>query len=131
MDPVADALIRIKNGYRVGKQSVNVKFSKLILQIMKLLQKEGYLEEVKEDLSAGRQVGREIQVVLKYSARKPVLTDVKRISKPSLRVYSGSRTLPIVLNGLGIAIISTPQGIMTGKQAHKLKIGGEVLALVW
>ena len=124
MDPVAAALIRIKNGYMVGKREVNVKFSKLTLHIMKILQKEGYIEGVKlED--------RSILISLKYNARVPALTDIKRVSKPSLRVYKGVRALPSVLNGLGIAIISTPKGIMTDKQARKDKVGGEILAEVW
>ena len=124
MDPIGDALIRIKNGYSVGKTTVSLKFSKLILKLMKLLEKEGYLSEV-------AQKEREIIVTLKYNSRVPVLTDVKRVSKPSLRVYKGVKDLPRVLNGLGIAVISTPKGLMTDKQARKLKIGGEVLALVW
>ncbi|MCR4305500.1 MAG: 30S ribosomal protein S8 [Candidatus Daviesbacteria bacterium] len=124
MDPIGDALIRIKNGYSVDKVSVDLKFSKLIWKLTKLLQEEGYLSEVK-------QKDREIIVTLKYDARVPVLTDVKRVSKPSLRVYKGFKDLPRVLNGLGIAVISTPKGLMTDKQARKLKVGGEVLALVW
>ena len=123
-DPVADALIRIKNGYRVGKESVSLRFSKLILQLMKLLQKEGYISDISHK-------GREIKVSLKYQDRKPVLTDVKRVSKPSLRVYKGVKQLPKVLNGLGIAIISTPKGLLTDKDARKQKVGGEVLALIW
>lgn len=124
MDPIGDALIRIKNGYSVDKVSVELKFSKLIWKLTKLLQEEGYLSEVK-------QKDREIIVTLKYDARVPVLTDIKRVSKPSLRVYKGFKDLPRVLNGLGIAVISTPKGLMTDKQARKLKVGGEVLALVW
>lgn len=123
-DPVADALIRIKNGYQVGKQTVSLKFSKLILAIVKLIEKEGYLEKVS-------QKGGEIIVTLKYVSRKPALTDLKRVSKPSLRIYKGVKDLPNVLNGLGVAIISTPKGVMTDKQARKMKLGGEVLALVW
>lgn len=124
MDPVGDALIRIKNGYSVGKVSVQMRFSKLIWKLVKLLQKEGYLEGVEQD-------DREIIVILKYDSRIPALTDVKRVSKPSLRVYKGVKDLPHVLNGLGIAVISTPKGLMTDKEARKAKVGGEVLALVW
>ncbi len=124
MDTVADALIRIKNGYAVGKQTVSVKYSKLILKLMKLLEKEGFLQGVKEE-------DRQITVSLKYTARKAAITDIKRISKPSLRVYKGVQGLPHVLNGLGIAIVSTPKGLMTDKEARKNKLGGEVLAFVW
>lgn len=124
MDPIADALIRIKNGYLIGKQSVSLKYSKLIFKLMELLQAQNYLEkaEIKE---------REIIVLLKYSARKPAIVGIKRISKPSLRVYKGALQLPNVYNGLGIAVISTPKGLMTDQQARKLKIGGEVLAFIW
>lgn len=124
MDPIADALIRIKNGYSVGKKSVSVKYSKLNLKLMALLQTEGYLEKVEEN-------SRELIISLKYSARKPAIVGITRISKPSQRVYKGAADLPRVLNGLGIAVISTPKGLMTGKEAKKLKIGGEVLAFVW
>lgn len=124
MDPIADALIRIKNGYQVGKMTVSVKSSKLIWNMTALLKKEGYLSDAaKKD--------REIIVTLKYNLRVPVLTDIKRVSKPSLRVYKGVRELSSVLNGLGIAIISTPKGLMTDREARKSKVGGEVLALVW
>lgn len=124
MDPIADALIRVKNGYLSGRTAVSLRYSKLILNLMKLLAKEGYIEDVKES-------SREIVVNLKYVSRKSAITDIKRVSKPSLRVYKGVGQLPYVLSGLGIAIISTPKGIMTDKQARKVKVGGEVLALVW
>lgn len=124
MDSVGDALVRIKNAYLVGKQSVSVRYSKLILNLMKLLQKEGFLESVSEK-------NREIIVTLKYTERKPAIVSLKRVSKPSLRVYKGAKDLPSVLNGLGIAVISTPKGLMTERQARKSKVGGEVLAFVW
>lgn len=124
MDTVADALIRIKNGYLAHKQSVALKYSKLIFRLMKLLQEEGYLHSVETK-------DQQIIVQLLYIARKPAITDIKRISKPSLRIYKGVAQLPAVLNGLGIAIISTPKGLMTNKKARKLKVGGEVLAFVW
>lgn len=124
MDPIADALIRIKNGYQVGKEEVAIRYSKLIFSLMKLLEKENYIGSVK-------QKDKQIVVVLKYPSRKPAMTNIKRVSKPSLRVYKGVKELPKVLNGLGIAIISTPKGIMTDKEARKQKVGGEVLALVW
>lgn len=124
MDPIADALIRIKNGYSVGRVSVDIRFSKLILKLMELLEKEGYVGKIsKKD--------RSLIVELKYEARKAILTDIKRVSKPSLRIYKGAKELPRVLNGLGIAIISTPKGLMSDKDARKQNLGGEVLALVW
>ncbi len=124
MDNVSDAIIRIKNGYGVGKISVVVKFSKLVLKMMKLLQKEGFVSAVSEKDKA-------ILVTLKYNSRIPALTDLVRVSKPSLRVYKGVKDLPHVLNGFGIAVVSTPCGLMTDKEARKLKLGGEVLAIVW
>ena len=124
MDPVADALIRLKNGYQVGKIEISVRYSKLILRLMKLLEEEGYIQGVVEKDG-------EIEVTLKYNARKPAITDIKRVSKPSLRVYKGVSDLPRVLNGLGIAVISTPKGLMTDKKARKEKVGGEILAFVW
>ncbi len=123
-DPVADALIRIKNGYSVGKQTVEVRYSKLILAIVTILEKEGYVQSIEKK-------DRQIIVILKYPSRKPAVTDIKRVSKPSLRIYKGVKDLPRVLNGLGIALISTPKGVMTDKEARKIKVGGEVLALVW
>lgn len=124
MDTVADTLIRIKNGSLAKRLSVEITFSKLNLAICKLLQKEGYLESVKEEEG-------KILASLKYQDKKSVITDVKRISKPGLRVYKGKKSLPYVLNGLGIAIISTPKGIMTDRQARKEGVGGEIMAYVW
>ncbi len=126
MDTIGDTLIRIKNGYMVGKSEVVVRYSKLIVEICKLLQKEGYIENHTID-----EKSREITVKLKYKARVASLTDVKRVSRPSLRIYKGAKSLPTVLNGLGIAIVSTPKGLMTNKEARKQNLGGEVLALVW
>lgn len=123
-DPVGDALIRIKNGYQVGKVSVAIPFSKLLWKLTQMLQKEEYLADV-------TQKDNQIIVTLKYNARVAAIADIKRVSKPSLRVYKGVKDLPRVLNGLGIAIISTPKGLMTDRQARKAKAGGEVLALVW
>lgn len=124
VDPVADALIRIKNGYMVGKVEVWVRFSNLIERIMKLLQKHDYIDSFKQ--KEGK-----LLVTLKYNGRVPALTDIKRVSRPSLRVYKGVRELPSVLNGLGVAIISTPKGVLSDREARKAKVGGEVLALVW
>lgn len=124
MDTISDTLTRIKNSYLVGKQTVNVKYSKLVLEVCKLLAAEGYITSCNQKL-------REIEVTLKYNDREPAIANLRRVSKPGLRVYKGSKALPYVLNGMGIAIISTPQGVMTDKKARKLRIGGEVLAEVW
>jgi len=124
-DPIADALIRIKNGYMSSLPEVTLIYSKLILNLCELLKKEGFISGCQKD---GDRV---IKVTLRYQGRQKGLTDVKRVSKPGLRVYKGVKSLPSVLNGLGIAIISTPKGLMTSKQAKKEGVGGEVMALVW
>lgn len=124
MDNISDALIRIKNGYLVGKQKVTIRYSKLIMAVCKVMVEEGYLSVCKQEQNL-------LELVLKYNNRQPSLTDLKRISKPGIRVYKGANALPVVLNGLGIVIISTPKGVMTGKAAKELKLGGEVLAEVW
>lgn len=142
-DSVGDALIRIKNGYMVGKLEVSIPYSKLVFNLCQLLEKEGFIEtveytpDVKSKVSAGSHIGSEvkrrvdIKVTLKYDGREPALTDVKRVSKPSLRVYKGVKELPRVLNGYGIAVVSTPKGLMTDRQARKMGVGGEVMAEVW
>ncbi|MDO8498968.1 MAG: 30S ribosomal protein S8 [bacterium] len=131
MDKVGDLLIRIKNAYMASRKETVAPYSKLSLAICQLLVKEGYLEkcEAKE---------RQIKIFLKYendktktTGKAPALTDVKRVSKPGRRVYQGNKLLPRVYNGLGIAIISTPKGVMSDKQARKEKVGGEVMAFVW
>lgn len=123
-DSVADVLIRIKNGYMASRQEVLAPYSKLVYNICQLLTKTGYIEGIEK-------TEKEIKVILKYNGRTPALTNVRRVSRPGLRVYKGIRKLPKVLNGLGIAIISTPKGLMTDKEARKNKIGGEVMAEVW
>lgn len=124
MDKVGDLLIRIKNGYMASLKEVSVKYSKLSLSILDLLKTEGYIGGYK----AGE---REIKVTLKYDQRTPALRDVKRVSKPGRRVYRGKMQLPRVLDGMGIAIISTPNGVMSDRDARKKGVGGEVMAFVW
>jgi len=129
MDKVADLLIRIKNGYTASKKEVLAPQCKLSLAICKLLVAEGFIHSCENDNA-------QIKIVLKYikeSSGKevPALTRVKRISKLGRRVYKNKNSLPFVLNGLGTAIISTPKGIMSDKQARKEGVGGEVMAYVW
>lgn len=126
MDKVGDLLIRIKNGYMASKKEVTASYSKLNVSICKLLKQESFIAEYKELPET-----REVKITLRYENRKPVLTDVKRVSRPGLRVYKGKKSLPYVYAGLGVAIISTPKGIMSDKQARKEGFGGEVMALVW
>ncbi len=130
-DPVADALIRIKNGYLAHKDEVELPSSKLIKAICGVLKNEGFIIDWKEEKDLKNKTLTHIKTVLRYQDKRPVLTDVKRVSKPGLRVYKDKKSLPFVLNGLGIAIVSTPKGVMTDKQARKEGVGGEVMALVW
>ena len=123
-DLIADALIRIKNGYLAGKDAVDLPYSKLVFSVSQDLKEAGYLSKVEEG-------DRKITVTLKYDGKSPVLTDVKRISKPGLRVYKGKKELPRVLGGLGVALVSTPKGVMTADKARKEGVGGEILAYVW
>ena len=131
MDTVSDALTRIKNGYLAHKDEVVLPYSKLVLAICEVLKKEGYLETFSEGKNGKNENIKQIKASLKYAGKKPILTAVRRISKPGLRVYKGKSALPYVLNGLGIAIISTPKGVMTDKEARKIGLGGEVMAYVW
>lgn len=129
MDKVGDLLIRIKNGYLASRKEVAVQRSKLSVSICNLLKAEGYISDFEV-------LDREIKVTLKYDQqvgvlREAALTGVKRISKPGRRIYKGSKGLPYVYDGLGIAIVSTPKGVMSDKQARKEGVGGEVMAWVW
>jgi len=128
-DPIADMLTRIRNAQLVKHDTVDVPCSNVKKSIADILLEEGYVENV-EYLDEG--ANGTIRITLKYGAKKaPVITGIKRISKPGLRVYAKYENLPKVLGGLGIAIISTSKGIMTDKKARELKVGGEVLAYVW
>ncbi len=124
-DPIADMLTRIRNANSMRYKEVKIPTSKMKVEIAKILTEEGYIEKYVED-------GRTLTVTLKYAENKErVITGLKRISKPGLRVYAKSDEIPRVLNGLGIAILSTSKGIMTDKVARKENIGGEVLAYIW
>ena len=128
-DTIADMLTRIRNAGSAKHESVDIPASNIKKEIAYILLKEGYVKDVQ--LSNSDSQGN-IRVILKYTAnKKNVITGVKRISKPGLRVYVGKDELPKVLGGLGIAIISTSHGIMTDKNARKEGVGGEVLAFVW
>ena len=129
-DPIADMLTRIRNANTAKHDTVDIPSSKMKLSIAKILLDEGYIKSY-ELVENGN--FNDIRVTLKYGADKneKVITGLKRISKPGLRVYAGADELPTVLNGLGIAIISTSKGIMTDKEARKNSLGGEVIAYVW
>ena len=129
-DPIADMLTRIRNANTAKHDTVDVPASKMKIAIADILVNEGYI--VKYDIVEDGRF-RTIRITLKYGADKneKVITGLKRISKPGLRVYANKEELPKVLGGLGIAILSTNQGIVTDKEARKLEVGGEVLAFVW
>ena len=124
-DPIADMLTRIRNANQMRNKEVAMPTSKMKVEIAKILDAEGFIEgyTVKDNI---------LTLTLKYASNKErVITGLKRISKPGLRVYAGADEIPSVLNGLGIAIISTPKGVMTDKLARKNNVGGEVIAYIW
>ncbi|WP_411843277.1 30S ribosomal protein S8 [Salinicoccus sp. HZC-1] len=128
-DPIADMLTRIRNANMVRHDSLEIPASNIKKEIAEILKAEGYIKNVEyiEDDKQGV-----IRVFLKYSSKnEKVITGLKRISKPGLRVYAQREELPKVLNGLGIALVSTSEGVLTDKEARKRNIGGEVLAYVW
>lgn len=128
-DPIADMLTRIRNASKAKQEKVDIPSSKLKIEIARILKDEGYVKNVK--LVKDRRQGL-IRVYLKYAdGEMPVIQGLKRISKPGRRVYAGNDTIPKVLAGLGTAIMSTPKGIQTGKQAKKDNVGGEVICHVW
>ncbi len=126
-DPIADMLTRIRNAHMADKTIVMMPYSKIKEDILHVMHQEGYI--ISYDIS-NEGVKKSISVNLKYYNNKPVIDKLIRISKPSLRVYTASNKIPKVMNGLGIVIISTPKGIMTGVEAKKQKIGGELLCSV-
>ncbi len=129
-DPIADMLTRIRNANIAKHDTVDVPASKMKIAIAGILQDEGYIKSY--DL-VDNGAFKDIHITMKYGKDKndKIITGIKRISKPGLRIYAGKDNLPNVLGGLGVAILSTDQGVITDRQARKLKVGGEVLAYVW
>lgn len=126
-DPIADLLTRIRNGQTSGKTEINVPTSKVKIAIAKVLKDEGYIE----DFTATELEGKpSLAVQLKYYQGRPVIDRLERVSRPGLRVYKGKDELPSILGGLGIAIVSTSQGVMTDRQARASGHGGEVICIV-
>ena len=123
-DPIADMLTRIRNKNQNRDKLVSMPTSKMKEQIAKILKEEGFIEEFKVE-------DKTLTLTLKYANKERVITGLKRISKPGLRVYAKASEIPTVLNGLGIAIISTPNGVITDKEARKNNVGGEVIAYIW
>ncbi|MBI1362366.1 MAG: 30S ribosomal protein S8 [Proteobacteria bacterium] len=127
-DPIADMLTRIRNGQMVRKSSVRMPASKLKLSILEVLKEEGYIIGYKE--VEGTKFP-ELEVELKYYAGKPVISEIERISKPGLRKYSAATDIPMVRNGLGVAILSTSRGVMTDAKARTMNVGGELICRVF
>ncbi len=128
-DPVADFLARIRNAIRARHQKVDVPASKLKLEIARILKEEGYIANYKPTEENGHKV---LRIYLKYSpGSEAAISNLSRVSRPGCRVYVGRNEIPRVLGGLGINILTTPRGVMTGKQARKEGVGGEILCEVW
>ena|SRR5688572_23455267 len=127
-DPVADLLTRLRNANQALLPDVEVSHSKMKESIAHILKREGYLSEVSVE---GQSAVKKLKLKLKYNGRKGVIAGLRRVSKPGLRRYVGATEIPRVLNGMGISIVSTPRGIMTGNDARKQNVGGELVAFVW
>ncbi|WP_456324216.1 30S ribosomal protein S8 [Desulfonauticus submarinus] len=123
-DPIADLLTRIRNAHLARHKEVSIPASKMKAEILRILKEEGFIKDYLEE-------DKELKVYLKYYQGKPVIKGLKKISKPSRRVYVKAKEIPIVRNGLGIAILSTPKGILEGRQARRENIGGELICEVW
>jgi small subunit ribosomal protein S8 len=126
-DPIADMLTRIRNAQMVEKPKVRMPSSKLKIAIAEVLKAEGYIENFRVGGEAGKS---ELEIELKYYAGRPVIDKLERVSRPGLRIYKGRHDLPQVMNGLGVAIVTTPKGVMTDRKARQAGIGGEVLCYV-
>ncbi|WP_338468115.1 30S ribosomal protein S8 [Novosphingobium sp. ZN18A2] len=127
-DPLGDMLTRIRNGQRAKKDSVLSPASKIRARVLEVLQREGYIRGYSEDATG---VHPQLRIELKYFEGEPAIKHVQRVSKPGRRVYSGSKELPVVRNGLGITIVSTPKGVLSDAEARAQNVGGEVLAEVF
>jgi small subunit ribosomal protein S8 len=133
-DPIADMLTRIRNAHMAGHTTVSLPSSKLKLAIAQILKQEGYIDDFAAQDGVDSPQG-VLRLALKYVGtrreRKPVISGIERVSTPGRRVYARKRDIPWVLSGMGIAILSTPKGVMTGSRARQLGVGGEVLCKVW
>jgi small subunit ribosomal protein S8 len=129
-DPIADMLTRIRNAQLVGHSEVSMPASGLKSAIAKVLKDEGYIEDFAVREKTGDAAKKELAIALKYYAGRPVIERIERVSKPGLRVYKGRNDIPRVMNGLGVAILSTSRGVMTDRKARADGLGGEVLCIV-
>ena len=126
-DPIADMLTRIRNAQQVEKASVTMPSSKLKAAIAAVLKDEGYIDDFRVDGNGGKPL---LEIALKYYAGRPVIERIERVSRPGLRIYKGRTAIPQVMNGLGVAIVSTSRGVMTDRRARANGVGGEVLCYV-
>ena len=126
-DPIADMLTRIRNAQMVERATVAMPASKVKVAIARVLKDEGYIDGFKVKTEEGKS---ELEITLKYYAGRPVIERIERVSRPGLRVYKGRDAIPQVMNGLGVAIVTTPQGVMTDRKARATGVGGEVLCYV-
>lgn len=127
-DPIADTLTVVRNALRARKETVEFPASKLLERVMGIFKNDGYIEDfrVLKDDKQGR-----IKVYLKYDNNKPAIMGLKRVSRPGLRIYADNTSIPKVLNGLGTAVLSTSKGVISNREARKLKVGGEVICFIW
>ncbi|MFN4102926.1 MAG: 30S ribosomal protein S8 [Tepidimonas sp.] len=126
-DPIADMLTRIRNAQMVDKAVVTMPASKLKTAIAQVLKDEGYIDGFQVKEADGK---KELEIALKYYAGRPVIERIERVSRPGLRIYRGAKSIPQVMNGLGVAIVTTPKGVMTDRKARAAGVGGEVLCYV-
>lgn len=128
-DPIADMLTRVRNALRAGHDAVVVPYSNLKSEIVRVMKREGFIQDFVAEKQAGHKV---LRIQLKYGPdRMPVIRGLRRISKPSLRQYTVAKDIPLVVGGMGVAILSTSKGIMTDREARAQKLGGEVICYVW
>jgi small subunit ribosomal protein S8 len=126
-DPISDMLTRIRNAQMASKINVSMPSSKLKVAIVRVLKDEGYVEDFAVNVNSGKPT---LEIILKYYAGQPVIERIDRVSKPGLRIYKGVDDIPKVMNGLGVAIVSTSMGVMTDRKARASNVGGEVLCVV-
>ena len=126
-DPIADLLTRLRNASRAGKSELSMPYSRIKADMAAILKKEGYITDF-EVKSEGKP---QLRIVNKFADKTPAITGLKRVSRPGLRRYVGADEIPRVLGGMGVSIISTPRGVLSGREARRQKVGGELLAYVW
>lgn len=125
---VSDFLIRIKNAYLARHKTVETSYAKILLALGRILEGKGFVKSIRQTANGSK---KRLLVTLSYPSRKPAITDIQLVSKPGLRIYARHNKIPLVYGGLGIVIVSTPKGLMDGKEARSKKLGGEVICKVW